>query len=50
MKSRSELDSVVLEVINLLSEKDITIRESSYVLEQCNAVIANSTKIQRIKD
>lgn len=50
VKSRSELDNVVLEVVNLLSEKDITICESSYVLEQCNTVIANSTKIQRIKD
>ena len=50
MKSRNELDSIAIEIVNLLSKKDITISESSYVLEKCNSIIVNSTRVQRIKD
>lgn len=50
MKSRSELDSIAIEIVNTLSKKDITVNESSYVLEKCNSVIVNSTRVQKIKD
>jgi len=50
MKSRNELDSIAIDIVNLLSKKDITISESSYVLDKCNSIIVNSTRVQRIKD
>lgn len=50
MKSRSELDSIAIEIVNLLSKKGITVNESSYVLEKCNSVIVTSTRVQGIKD
>lgn len=50
MKSRSELDSIAKEIVNLLSKKGITVNESSYVLEKCNSVIVSSTRVQEIKD
>ncbi len=48
MKSQSEIEAIAIEVINLLTKKDITINDASHVLEQCNTIIANSTKVQEI--
>lgn len=49
MKARSELDSIAIEIVNLLSKKGITVNESSYVLEKCNSVIVTSTRVQGIE-